>query len=260
MFSSVRSKPSHCPKVGDPRRTSTTTSWIAPRPQRTSLAAPRPTEKCIPRTTPRREREWLSWTISSWIPSSMKRAAPVGLAEEAALVAEDVGRQQDRAFAGVCRVVSSGAHLTRRAAARPETSGGCGNIARGGLTRRCARRFDPSRRSFAAAHRHLRQLPVAARPRPAAGPAAPSAARADRHVGGVRRLRRAGGAARRAAAGERTPAPRESRHSRRQTRNAWARRMRPCARRPPPRPKSVCAGCSPRTTCPMPDEVVHRRR
>jgi hypothetical protein len=92
------------------------------------LVAPRPIEKCIPRTTPRREREWLSWTISSWIPELHEGAAAVGLAEEAALVAEDVGRQQDGPF----RRVSSrciGRAPYPAPSPRTETSGGCGNIA-----------------------------------------------------------------------------------------------------------------------------------
>src|SRR3954470_477997 len=71
-FSSVSSKPSHSPKVGEPRRRSTTASKIAPRPQRTSFAAPRLTWKCIPRTIPRLERDWLSCTNSPRIPSSSK--------------------------------------------------------------------------------------------------------------------------------------------------------------------------------------------
>ena len=49
---------------------STITSTIAPRAQRTSLAAPAPIWKCMPRTIPLPEREWLSCTISSGIPSS----------------------------------------------------------------------------------------------------------------------------------------------------------------------------------------------
>ena len=54
---------------------STTTSSIAPRAQRTSLAWPGPTEKCMPRSTPRAEREWLSCTQSSRMPSSARRSA-----------------------------------------------------------------------------------------------------------------------------------------------------------------------------------------
>ena len=75
MFSSESSKASHSPKVGELRRMSMTTSRIAPRAQRTSLAwpssrGPPRVWKCIPRTTPRREREWLSWTNSFGMPSS----------------------------------------------------------------------------------------------------------------------------------------------------------------------------------------------
>ncbi len=69
-LSSFSSKPSQCPNVGEPRRRSTTTSKIAPRAQRTSFAAPAPIWKCMPRRTPREEREWLSCTISSVTPSS----------------------------------------------------------------------------------------------------------------------------------------------------------------------------------------------
>jgi hypothetical protein len=66
----VSSTASHSPNVGEPRRTSTTTSTIRPRPQRTSFAAPAPIWKCMPRTMCCPEREWLSWTISSGIPRS----------------------------------------------------------------------------------------------------------------------------------------------------------------------------------------------
>ena len=62
--------PPIAPNVGEPRRISTITSTIAPRAQRTSFAAPWPIWKCIPRTMPLRDREWLSCTISSGIPSS----------------------------------------------------------------------------------------------------------------------------------------------------------------------------------------------
>ena len=57
----ARSPPT-APNVGEPTRRSTTTSRIAPRAQRTSLAWPGSTEKCMPRSTPRDEREWLSCT------------------------------------------------------------------------------------------------------------------------------------------------------------------------------------------------------
>jgi hypothetical protein len=51
----------HSPNVGEPRRMSTITSTIVPVAQRTSLAAPPGlTWKCIPRTIPRPERDWLS--------------------------------------------------------------------------------------------------------------------------------------------------------------------------------------------------------
>src|SRR3954470_9014967 len=47
---------------------STSTSTIEPRAQRTSFAMPR--WKCMPRSTPSREREWLFCTHSSSTPSS----------------------------------------------------------------------------------------------------------------------------------------------------------------------------------------------
>ena len=56
-----------------------------------------------------------------------------------------------------------------------------------GLTRHGCGRLDLSRRTLGAAHRHLRQLPVAAWPRPATGPAAPSAGAAGGQLGGGRR-------------------------------------------------------------------------
>ena len=65
MFSSSSSTPSHLPYVGEPLRRSTFTSTIRPRAQRTSFATPAPMWKCMPRTTPLLEREWLSWTNSS---------------------------------------------------------------------------------------------------------------------------------------------------------------------------------------------------
>src|SRR3954469_7244182 len=51
---------------------STMTSRIVPRPQRTSLDAPSPTWKCMPRSTPRAEREWLSCTQVSATPASAR--------------------------------------------------------------------------------------------------------------------------------------------------------------------------------------------
>ena len=51
-----------------PRRMSTTTSRTEPRAQRTSFDWPG--WKCMPRTIPRLESEWLSWTNSSVMPSS----------------------------------------------------------------------------------------------------------------------------------------------------------------------------------------------
>ena len=54
---------------------STSTSTIEPRAQRTSLAWPSPIAKCMPRTTPRAEREWLSCTNVSVTPSSASTLA-----------------------------------------------------------------------------------------------------------------------------------------------------------------------------------------
>ena len=71
---------------------STITSKIAPRTQRTSFACPG--WKCIPRTIPRREREWLSWTKRLVDAEFGEHAAAVGLEEEAALVAVDDRREQ----------------------------------------------------------------------------------------------------------------------------------------------------------------------
>src|SRR3954447_20384937 len=66
--SSSSSTPSHSPNVGEPRRRSTTTSSTEPRAQRTSLPWPGCVWKWIPRTVPRRERDWLSWTKSDGTP------------------------------------------------------------------------------------------------------------------------------------------------------------------------------------------------
>ena len=52
----------------------------------------------MPRSTPRCEREWLSCTNSSWMPRSARLPRPVGLQEEAALVAVHDGFDQDRAL------------------------------------------------------------------------------------------------------------------------------------------------------------------
>src|SRR3954451_16156425 len=72
MFSSESSWASQRPYVGESRRMSTMMSTIVPRPQRTSLDAPAPIWKCIPRRTPRAEREWLSWMKSSAMPASAR--------------------------------------------------------------------------------------------------------------------------------------------------------------------------------------------
>src|SRR3954466_5258750 len=67
--------PSHSPNVGESRRRSTTTSQTLPRATRTSLAWPGCVWKWIPRSVPRREREWLSWTKSSGIPCAEATSA-----------------------------------------------------------------------------------------------------------------------------------------------------------------------------------------
>ena len=75
--------PPSCRTLGEPGRMSTSTSRILPRAQRTSFAMPG--WKCIPRSTPLPEREWLSCTHSSWMPSS------------ASVVAREVSRKKPRA-------------------------------------------------------------------------------------------------------------------------------------------------------------------
>jgi hypothetical protein len=52
---------------------SSATSSTEPRAQRTSFAWP--IWKCIPRSTPRPERDWLSCTHSSRMPSSASASA-----------------------------------------------------------------------------------------------------------------------------------------------------------------------------------------
>src|SRR3954454_14212065 len=68
MFASESSNASHSPYDAEPGRMSTSTSTIAPRAQRTSFAAGGSTWKCMPRITPRADREWLSCTNSSRTP------------------------------------------------------------------------------------------------------------------------------------------------------------------------------------------------
>src|SRR5215213_11011943 len=69
-WTSSSSNDSHSPNVGDPRRRSTATSSTRPRAQRTSLPWPGWVWKWIPRTVPRRERDWLSWTNADGTPCS----------------------------------------------------------------------------------------------------------------------------------------------------------------------------------------------
>ena len=80
---------------------STSTSKIAPRAQRTSFAMPG--WKCIPRSTPRAEREWLSWTNSSRDAELGEHVRARGLEEEAALVAVHGRLEEDRALEVVSR-------------------------------------------------------------------------------------------------------------------------------------------------------------
>ena len=68
--------PSHSPNVGEPRRRSTTTSSTLPARAR-ARACPGPgcVWKWIPRSVPRREREWLSWTNSVGTPAAAQASA-----------------------------------------------------------------------------------------------------------------------------------------------------------------------------------------
>ena len=124
---------SHSPNVGEPRRRSTTTSSTRPRATRTSLPWPGWVWKWIPRSVPRREREWLSCTNSVGTPVGGPRVGAVGLHEEAALVAVDGGREQDEAVES-CRkafhdagslgevtsaTVERGSHMPRTATMPP---------------------------------------------------------------------------------------------------------------------------------------------
>src|SRR5438445_14579 len=54
------------------------TSNTSPKEQRTSFASPAPDRKCIPRTTPRWERETLSWTKDHGsMPAEVVRSAGI---------------------------------------------------------------------------------------------------------------------------------------------------------------------------------------
>src|SRR3954453_16982123 len=72
---SSSSTPSDSPKVGEPRRRSTTTSSTCPRATRTSLPWPGCVWKWIPRRVPLREREWLSWTNVVGMPDDSATSA-----------------------------------------------------------------------------------------------------------------------------------------------------------------------------------------
>ena len=113
MFSSVSSKPSHWPNVGEPRRRSTTTSKIAPRPQRTSLAAPRADlEVHAAHDAVARARVVV---LDQLLRDAELRegAAAVGLDEEPALVAEDVRARAGSGRRGGCRVARMATYRTR---------------------------------------------------------------------------------------------------------------------------------------------------
>ena len=78
--------------------------------------------KCMPRSVPRREREWLSWTNSTSTPCSAQALRAEGLDEEAALVAVDGRLEQERGrrgwWGGRCMPARQGSR-GRIAAARP---------------------------------------------------------------------------------------------------------------------------------------------
>ncbi len=62
----------------------------------------------MPRTIPLPEREWLSWTISSGMPSSPYTFAAVGLAEETPLVGDHPRSDQNRSVEpGIAAAASS---------------------------------------------------------------------------------------------------------------------------------------------------------
>ena len=69
-FSPERTKPTHLPNVGEPRRMSTATSNISPSTARTSLPWGLRSCACSPRRVPRAEYEWLSWTKGPGMPPS----------------------------------------------------------------------------------------------------------------------------------------------------------------------------------------------
>src|SRR5712664_2604383 len=62
--------PVHLPKVGEPGRMSTATSKISPCTARISLPCGRRSCACSPRSVPRAERDWLSWTKECGMPAS----------------------------------------------------------------------------------------------------------------------------------------------------------------------------------------------
>src|SRR5712671_1154048 len=68
--SAERVAPVHLPKVGEPGRMSTATSKISPCRVRISLPCGRRSCACRPRSVPRSERDWLSWTKECGMPAS----------------------------------------------------------------------------------------------------------------------------------------------------------------------------------------------
>ena len=182
-------RPSHWPYVGEARRRSTTTSRIRPRAQRTSLACPAPIEKCMPRRTPRAEREWLSCTNVSRDAVLRPDVGAVALQEEAAPVAVDGRLEQERAVeAGVQpahRAQSSGAGVGR---ARPSIEPAAleGVVARllRAVVGRSARRSMTGRRRRWAARR--RDGPSRARRCSSPARATAEGARDPARLGGLR--------------------------------------------------------------------------
>jgi hypothetical protein len=63
-LSPLRRAPTHLPNVAEPGRMSNTTSKISPCTARTSLPCGRRRWACKPRSVPRTDFEWLSWTKS----------------------------------------------------------------------------------------------------------------------------------------------------------------------------------------------------
>ena len=77
-----------CPSVGEPGRTSAATMNARPDTTRISLPCGGSHWKWSPRTTPRTDRDWLTWTNAVGSPSSRELVGPQHLGEPAALVGE----------------------------------------------------------------------------------------------------------------------------------------------------------------------------